>query len=34
VPNRGDDAGLQIGDTIVVGWPREAAMVFGDRASS
>ena len=33
VPNRGDDAVLQIGDTIAVGWPREAAMVFADRAS-
>jgi putative spermidine/putrescine transport system ATP-binding protein len=32
VPNRGDDAGLQIGDRIAVGWPLEAAMVFADRA--
>jgi putative spermidine/putrescine transport system ATP-binding protein len=32
VPNRGDDAGLRIGDRIAVGWPPEAAMVFADRA--
>jgi putative spermidine/putrescine transport system ATP-binding protein len=34
VPNRGDDAVLEIGDTIAVGWPREAAMVFADGASA
>jgi putative spermidine/putrescine transport system ATP-binding protein len=32
VPNRGDDAGLRIGDRVMVGWPPEAAMVFADRA--
>lgn len=30
VPNRGDPALPRIGDTVAVGWPREAGLVFAE----
>jgi putative spermidine/putrescine transport system ATP-binding protein len=28
LPNRGDDTSVSVGDTVEIGWPREAGLVF------
>ena len=34
LPNRGEAAGPALGDTVEVGWPRDAGLVFAGQANA